>query len=362
MHLGWVASPSSEIPSAGHARRASSLPSSRWRAPWLAVCLVALVASTSASRASAQASDLASPWRGSASAATVAPPTSASTTTASPSAAGLAPTDVLDGDLVPPPPGAYGATANGDGWGAPGLRLRSSISTRLRSLDADLQILALRGGGSVVDGVLAIVMGAASITVGIVMDAEGSGTMSPYLYVYGGAGIARGILNFVFLQNPSGVAVTYSHMPMTTLPEVRARLRYGESELESLASNAQTARIVDGALSIATGLAVIPIYLGPRNFEITEAYDYFVLIGAAISAVTGTVTLLSSTEAERRWNAYRDLRDRLLATEQGAEDEAEVEAAREQLQAFEREAAAPSFSPTLAGGGGALLVGATGTF
>ena len=217
------------------------------------------------------------------------------------------------------------------------VHIGSTISTRLRSVDADLQVLAARGGGSIVDGVLAMAMGAASIGIGIYMDLSGSGGSSaigPYLYVYGSAGILRGALAFIFMQNPSAASIQYTHMPMDTLADVRTRLRYGEHELESLASTAEIARILDGTLSIATGLAVVPVYLGPNNFSLTSPFDYFVLIGAAVSVVTGSITLFTNTEAERRWGAYRELRDRLVASEQGAEDEAQLEAAREELRAF----------------------------
>ncbi len=293
--------------------------------------------------------------------------------------------ELQTGDEVPPPPGGYAGPGGlspvtvlepagppagaGSSWALaePGgeLRIRSSISTRLRALDADLQVLAARGGGSIVDGVLAIAMGAVSIGIGVFMDVSGSApgpSIAPYLYLYGGAGITRGVLDFVFMQNPSGVAITYTHMPMGSLSEVRARLRYGERELESLAQTAEIARILDGALSIGTGLAVIPVYLGPNNFRIENAFDYFVLIGAAISATTGIITLFSTHEAERRWSAYRELRDRLIETPQGAEDEAELERAATELQAFEREASGTSVQPVLAGSTGGLFVGASGTF
>jgi hypothetical protein len=343
--------------------------------------------------AHAQARDLASPWAGGAA------PSSTDGVVAEGEfaadeleAAGetVPPTegDASGDEAVPPPPGSYGPEGTGAlrlaepgdlpaaggataraGWIAaePGstLQIRSSISTRLRSLDADLQVLAARGGGSVVDGVLAIVMGATSVGIGIFMDASGSApgpSMTPYLYLYGGAGIVRGVLDFVFMRNPSGVAITYAHMPMGNLGEVRARLRFGEHELESLAQTAEIARIIDGALSIGTGLAVVPVYLGPTNFSFSSAFDYFVLIGAAVSATTGVITLFSANEAERRWSAYRELRERLLSTEQGAADDAELERAAEELAAFEMAPAGTELRPVLAGTTGGLFVGATGTF
>jgi hypothetical protein len=346
-------------------------------------------------RAAAQARELASPWgagRADVAADEFEVPADerpAAATTDESTGDGVTGDGVTGDEAVPPPPGSYGADGTGQlrlvepgdlpaagrdlsargGWIAaePGstLQIRSSISTRLRSLDADLQVLAARGGGNVVDGVLAIVMGATSVGIGIFMDVSGSApgpSMTPYLYLYGGAGIVRGVLDFVFMRNPSGVAITYAHMPMGNLGEVRARLRYGEHELESLAQTAEIARIIDGALSIGTGLAVVPVYLGPTNFSFSSAFDYFVLIGAAVSATTGVITLFSANEAERRWTAYRELRERLLATEQGAADDAELERAAEELAAFETAPAGTELHPVLAGTTGGLFVGATGTF
>jgi hypothetical protein len=276
---------------------------------------------------SAQAADLASPWGRAAAPVHVVQPGEVTPPTETP--ASLA-------EVPPPPDGSY---ARGSMAGTPdnqSLHIGSTISTRLRSLDADLQVLAARGGGSIVDGVLAISMGAASIGIGLYMDLSGSGSsaIGPYLYVYGSAGVLRGLLAFIFLQNPSAASIEYTHMRMDTLADVRTRLRFGEQQLESLSSTAEIARILDGTLSIATGLAVVPVYLGPNNFSLTSPFDYFVLIGAAVSVVTGAITLFTNTEAERRWGAYRELRDRLVASEQGAEDEAQLEAAREELNAF----------------------------
>ncbi|MBX7196028.1 MAG: hypothetical protein K1X94_28490 [Sandaracinaceae bacterium] len=372
---------------------------------WLLAVVVVLLGGASSARVLAQARDLASPWGAQA----VPPSSSASIDdelgpddAAADEAADVRGADELgpppSGDeVVPPPPGSYGDDGMGPvrvaepgdlppesaatgatgsagppaavGWvpAEPGssLQLRSSISTRLRALDADLQVLAARGGGNIVDGILAIAMGATSVGIGIFMDVSGSSpspSITPYLYVYGGSGIVRGILDFAFLRNPSTVAITYAHMPMGDLAEVRTRLRFGERELESLAQTAEISRILDGALSIGTGLAVVPVYLGPTNFTFSNAFDYFVLIGAAVSATTGVITLFSANEAERRWSAYRELRERLLATEQGAADEREIEAAAEQLEAFETAPASAEFHPVVAASQGGVFAGATGTF
>ncbi len=289
--------------------------------------IAVLLALSFASGASAQtgAGDLGSPFgpgvdadRGPASPTVVVSPSDGT-----PPTARAVPPPSYEGVAVPPPPGVTALYAPRVGLTASSsdVHIPSSIATRLRALDADLQILAARGGGSIVDGVLSMLTGGVSITIGILIN----GPPSNYLYVYGSVGVVRGILSLALMTNPSSAAIQYSHMSMGTQSEVRARLRYGEAQLDALADMARIGRILDGSLNIAAGLAVLPVYLGPNNFEITSPFDYFVLIGAAISTVSGVITLFSTNEAERRQSAYHELRDRLLSTPEGAEDDAALE-------------------------------------
>lgn len=218
--------------------------------------------------------------------------------------------------MVPPPP----SPPNIPGFGT-GLHVRATTATRLRALDTDLQVLAARGGGGIIDGVLQLVMGGVLIGLGTLVNSDAA----PYMYTYGGTAVARGVLSFAFLNDPSGVASTYAHMPMTNADEIQARLAFGERELESLANNARIARILDGSLSVASGLLVVPIYLGPRDFSVSSPMDYFLIIGAGISVVSGVVTLITTSEAERRWSAYEELRTRMRALD-GRTDAEEGEA------------------------------------
>ena len=281
--------------------------------------------------------------------------------TALPDPTASTPPDAYGTALPPPPDGPRYPVAQVISPARAGLSetgtlgIPSAVATRMRAIDADLQILAARGGGSIVDGVLSILTGGLSITLGILIN----GPISPYLYLYGGAGAVRGILDLALMTNPAGSAVTYTHMPMTTVDEVRARLRYGEHELEHLASMAQLSRILDGSINIATGLAIIPVYLGPINFAITDPFDYFVLIGAGISAVSGIITLFSSTEAERRWGAYQELRDRLRQDGHGDEEEIEFEAGGEGDEQARLE---PTFDPGVSFSSAGGMVSIRGTF
>jgi len=220
---------------------------------------------------------------------------------------------------VPTPEETAAASAD------PSLRIPSRITTRLRSLDANLRALGNRGGGNVVNAVLSMLTGGLAITLGALKD-NPTDWMSVYLYVYGGASAVRGVLDLVLTPNASGAAIAYQHMPMGTRDEIRARLAYGERELSSLAEQALIARVLDGSINIAAGAAVVPIYLAPNNFEISNPLDYFILIGAGVSIISGIITLASSSAEEQRWDAYRQLRDRLVrereeAAEHGEEDE-----------------------------------------
>jgi hypothetical protein len=201
-----------------------------------------------------------------------------------------------------------------------GLRIPSAIATRLRALDSDFQALAARGGSSIVDGILSILAGGLSITMGILIGDYNTG-LSPYLYVYGGASVLRGSLHIVLTTNPAGTAIAFAHMPMTTMDEVEERLAFGERELAGLADRARLARIFDGSINVASGLAFFPIFFGiNEGFPTGSTIAWFVMIGAAISAMSGVVTLLNPSEAERRWSAYEELRDRLAGRGGGMRD------------------------------------------
>lgn len=205
----------------------------------------------------------------------------------------------------------------------PSIRISSRVTTRLRALDANLRSLALRGGGNVVNAVLSLLTGGLAITLGALKEPNDD-AMSIYLYVYGGAAAARGILDLVLTPNAEGVAITYQHLPMTTASEVQERIRFGERALSGLAEQSLIARVVDASLNMAAGIAVVPIYLAPNNFEITDPLDYFILIGAGVSLISGIITLASTSAAEQRWGAYQELRDRL--ERERASEQADAEA------------------------------------
>lgn len=221
---------------------------------------------------------------------------------------------------IPSPEGAARASEE------PSVRIPSRITTRLRSLDANLQALSTRGGGNIVNAVLSLLTGGLAITLGALRPNPTDET-SIYLYVYGGTAALRGALDFVLTPNAQGAAITYQHMPMTNAEEVRERLAYGETALAGLAEQSLIARVLDASLNLAAGVVVVPIFLAPKGFSIGDPLDYFVLIGAGVSIISGIITLASTSPAEQRWSAYQQLRER-LREERREELERERRAAR----------------------------------
>lgn len=249
-----------------------------------------------------------------------------------------APGSGADLAVPPPPPGSsYAVDASAAPGGVvsgraglllpstSGLRLPSTISTRMRALEADLQALALRGSGYIIDGVIQLLSSGVSIAVGVLFATSGGASndaFSAYLFTMGGVGVARGLLTLLVPVTPSESAVAYAHpMPLNSYAEARARLRSREGELEGLATAGMVGRVIDGSLGVGVGLAMIPIFVAVGEFDTENPLNYVMLLLAGVSTVTGVITLFSTSDAERRWNNYRELRDRLQVTAAGAEDE-----------------------------------------
>lgn len=257
---------------------------------------------------------------------TATPATTATTTTpaaTTPTTPDATPSSEL-GQVPPPPPTSYDPAVRyptpTDGTARPepyrvaetsGLALPSRVATRLRVLDTSLQALAARGGSGVVDGVLSIVGGATLTGIGIWQYDE-SRSLGGYLLLWGSSNVIRGIVTLALNPRPARDHVAFQTMPMATMDEVMARLTFGENALETLARRSKVVRVLDASLNMAAGIAFIPMYLAPNDFKIVDPFDYFILIGSGISVLSGVISLFTRSDAERRWEAYQDLRDRLV--------------------------------------------------
>ncbi|MCA9582821.1 MAG: hypothetical protein KC416_13575, partial [Myxococcales bacterium] len=162
-------------------------------------------------------------------------------------------------------------------------------------LEQDLQALSYRDGNQTLNGILSMVTGGVGITLGAVVN---DARISPYLYVLGGVSVARGLASLVLSPDYSEPHLAFSHMPMGSAAEASARLAYGERALERVADEAQLARVLDGSLAVAVGVAVVPVYLIPNDFDV-DLLGAFVLVGGGISVIAGLFSLLAESEAER---------------------------------------------------------------
>jgi hypothetical protein len=206
------------------------------------------------------------------------------------------------------------------------------VQLRIRALESSWQTLGAQGGPDYVGAVLSMVGGGLEIGLGAILLDQGApfDAMAPYFIVLGGVSILRTIVvDFVLRPNPQSTAIQFQHMPSGTRQETLARLRFGEQQLEALANQWMITRVVDASINIAGALAIIPAYLVPRNFTIVNPLEAFIFIGPAIALIGAIITLASTSSAEQRWDAYRQLRDRLA--EHGSDD-GDAEAALDELE------------------------------
>lgn len=217
-------------------------------------------------------------------------------------------------EAVPLPPGYQPSDGEGDealDEDAPSV---IEVRNRIRALDATWATLGLAGGPNIGSAILSLVGGGIQIALGALLlelGSTGAADFAPYFFVLGGTSIVRTILvEFVLRPDPRGVAIEYQNMPDATPSQALARMRYGEQQLRAIAEQSLIMRMVDGGLNIAAGLAVIPAYLVPRNFELND-FEWLVLIGPAFAVVSGIITMATPSAAERRWEAYDAMRRRL---------------------------------------------------
>jgi hypothetical protein len=233
----------------------------------------------------------------------------------------------------------------------------TEVRNRIRALDATWATLGLSGGPNVGSAILSLVGGGIQIGLGALVLELGppASDFAPYFFVLGGTSILRTVLvEFVLRPDPRGAAIEYQNMPDATRAQAVARMRYGEQQLRGIAEQSMIMRMVDGGLNIASGLAVIPAYLVPRNFELVD-FEWLVLIGPAFAVVSGIITLASPTAAERRWEAYDAMRRRLEA--QRGRGRATLELEELRMPTADGPSVGASLSVDPNGGGMAFLSG-----
>ncbi|MCB9596416.1 MAG: hypothetical protein H6719_27080 [Sandaracinaceae bacterium] len=209
------------------------------------------------------------------------------------------------GDDVPEPP-SYGAPVRS--------RTDAQLDDRLRVLDASWNVLGAQGL-NYTNSVLSLIIGGAQVVVGGVFLEIGPpwDFIAPIFMVTGGVQVARTIIvDFILRPNPQPIALEYLGMASGTRQERLARLRYGEEQLESLATASATLRYVDSGLNVAGAGALVAAYFGMRDDRRDfDPVELIFFVGPAISLVMAVINLFTPSNAERRWDAYREMRERM---------------------------------------------------
>ncbi|MBX3274092.1 MAG: hypothetical protein KF729_27750 [Sandaracinaceae bacterium] len=204
---------------------------------------------------------------------------------------------------VPEPPGVDGPRSETD----------ARISDRLRMLDASFNILGAQGL-NYTNAVLSLIIGSAQVVVGSVFLEIGPpwDFIAPIFMVTGGVQVLRTIVvDFILRPNPQPVALEYLSMRSGNRAERLARLRFGEQQLERLAEQSAILRYVDTGFNVAGAAALVGAYFGMRPDGDFQEFELIFFIGPAISLVMAIVNLFSASNAERRWEAYRTMRERM---------------------------------------------------
>lgn len=228
---------------------------------------------------------------------------------------------------VPPPPTGYGSGSgyagleSPYGMGGSGVMtsgVPSGVLQRLRLLDQDIAALGSSDGSmQLANDIIRLVAGAVLVGAGfLVYDDDPAATeeraLASILWASGGFGVVGGTLSLILTPRPSSDAIRYAHMPTRNRREVRERLRYGEHLLESTADRMRISRIVDGSLSIVSAGVMMGLFIDLRGgFSTDDFYTWLVIAATATGVISGIVTLVSPSLAERRWSAYAETRDRL---------------------------------------------------
>jgi len=230
----------------------------------------------------------------------------------------------------PPPPREtppnYGSQPDGSdefrngvpqppGYGSPDLSVNDAhLTDRLRALDATWSVLGAQGV-NYTNSVLSLVLGAAQVVIGgVLLEVGGSFELfAPIFMVTGGVQVARTVVvDFILRPNPQPIGLQYMGMASGTREQQLARLRYGEAQLESLAEQSEVLRYVDSGINIAGAGALVGAYFAVRDSSRDfDPIELIFFIGPGVGAVIAVINLFSLSNAERRWDAYREMRERM---------------------------------------------------
>lgn len=193
------------------------------------------------------------------------------------------------------------------------LSLPPRIEEREHTLHVDLSALRAGSEQHVVNGAIQTAIGAAFVTTGVFLRGEFARSL---MLVLGAGTLARGLVQLLLVEDATPAARSYAALPMFTAEQVRERIRFGEQSLSRLALAGRRTRIVDGVVTMSVASSYVPLLWGFQRREDPSyrfgdsATDYVGITLSTINFVTGLVTALVRSDAERRYDRYRELRAR----------------------------------------------------
>lgn len=189
----------------------------------------------------------------------------------------------------------------------------SLLRERLRLLDTGIVPIAERSRDArVTDGIIQLAVGAAFITLGLVLpsDTPGVDTYQYLSWFQGGYSVAGGLTQLLWAPSRERLSREYAAMPRSTAAERRARVRFGEQGLEEMADDGRRRRFLIPAISSVAQLATLTILYREQIFDGApmpepDAINYLMIGLTGVTIATTLLNMLSQSPEEALRDRYR---------------------------------------------------------
>jgi len=192
-------------------------------------------------------------------------------------------------------------------------RRPSLLRERLRLLDAGIVPIADRSRDArITDGVIQLAVGAAFVTLGLVLpsDTPGIDTYQYLSFFQGGYAVAGGLTQLLWTPARERLSRAYAAMPRSTPAERRARVRFGEESLEEMAADGRRRRILVPLVSSLVQLGTLGILYREQIFNGApmpepSAINYLMIGLTGVTVATTLLGMLSTSPEEQLRDRYR---------------------------------------------------------
>jgi hypothetical protein len=180
-------------------------------------------------------------------------------------------------------------------------------------LDAGIVPIADRSRDArITDGVIQLAVGAAFVTLGLVLpsDTPGIDTYQYLSFFQGGYAVAGGLTQLLWTPARERLSRAYAAMPRSTPAERRARVRFGEESLEEMAADGRRRRILVPLVSSLVQLGTLGILYREQIFNGApmpepSAINYLMIGLTGVTVATTLLGMLSTSPEEQLRDRYR---------------------------------------------------------